>query len=96
MEPIEIEPEYSGQDISGKCIKCLAEQTLDTCLKELLNCEVDDPARQQKYEALVAFLHSFESEKLRIESERYLAEGKHVILRITSENGQYKYNLRIE
>jgi len=96
MEPIEIEPKYSGQDISGKCIKCLAEQKLDTCLKELLNSEVDDLSRQQRYEALVAFLHSPESEKLRIESERYLAEGKHVTLRITSENGQFKYNLKVE
>lgn len=96
MEPIELEPKYSGQDISGKCLKCLAEQKLDTCLRELLNSEGENPACQQKYEALVAFLRSPESEKLRVESEKYLAEGKQVTLKIFYKNGQPKYELKIK
>ncbi len=96
MEPIELEPKYSGRDISGKCTKCLAEQKLNSCLRELLSDENDDPVSQQQYEALVNFLRSPESESLRIESERFLAEGKQVVLRILYENGQPKYELKIK
>lgn len=95
MEPIELKPQYSGRDISGKCIKCLAEQKLGTCLKELLISEKEDPECEKKYEALVAFLQSPESEKLRVESERYLADGKQVIVRICFENDKPKYELKI-
>jgi hypothetical protein len=96
MEPIDLEPKYSGRDISGKCIKCLAEEKLNTCLRELLGSEEDDPACQQKYEALVAFLRSPESEKLRMESERYLAEGKQVTVKIFYINGKPKYEIKIK
>jgi len=96
MEPIELEPKYSGRDISGKCLKCLAEQKLDTCLRELLSSEGDDTVTRQQYEALVAFLRSSESEQLRIDSERYLSEGKKVILKISYENDQPKYELELK
>lgn len=96
MEPIELEPKYSGKEISGKCLKCLAEQKLSSCLRELLSSETDNQASQQQYEALVTFLQSPESEKLRIESERYLSEGKQVKLKIYYRNGQPQYKLKIE
>jgi hypothetical protein len=93
---IDLEPRYSTKDVPGKCIKCLAEQKLDTCLRELLRSEEENPERYQSYEALLAFLQSPESEKLREESERYLAEGKQVTVRIRIEEGKFRYELEIE
>ena len=93
---IDLEPRYSTKDVPGKCIKCLAEQKLDTCLRELLRSEEENPERYQRYEALLAFLQSPESEKLREESERYLAEGKQVTVSIRIEEGKFGYELQIE
>ncbi len=93
---IDLEPRYSTKDVPGKCIKCLAEQKLDTCLRELLRSEEENPERYQRYEALLAFLQSPESEKLREESERYLAEGKQVTVRIRIEEGKFGYELQVE
>lgn len=95
-ESIDLEPRYSTKDMPGKCIKCLSEQKLDTCLREILRSEEDNPEQYQRYEALLAFLQSPESEKLREESERYLAEGKHVTVRIHVNEGKFKYELQIE
>jgi len=93
---IDLEPRYSTKDVPGKCIKCLAEKKLDTCLRDLLRSEDENPERYQSYEALLAFLQSPESEKLREESERYLAEGKQVTVRIRIEEGKFRYELQIE
>lgn len=93
---IDLEPRYSTKDVPGKCIKCLAEQKLNTCLRELLRNEDDNPEQYQRYEALLAFLQSPESEKLRAESERYLAEGEQVTVRIRIEEGKFGYELQIE
>ncbi len=49
----------------------------------------------QKFELLVSFLKSPESLKLRDESEKRLAEGKDVTVRISLENGKPKYELKI-
>ena len=95
-ESIDLEPRYSTKDVPGKCIKCLAEQKLDTCLRELLRSEEEDPERCQRYEALLTFLQSPESKKLREESERYLAEGKQVTVRIRIKEGKFRYELQIE
>ncbi len=96
MESINLEPEYSNNEIPGKCIKCLAEKELNDCLRELLRDERDDKKLQDKYEMIVNFLQSPESEKLRIESERLLAEGKKVILRLSQVNGVPEYKLEVE
>ena len=64
--------------------------------RELLRSEEENPERYQSYEALLAFLQSPESEKLREESERYLAEGKQVTVRIRIEEGKFRYELQIE
>ncbi len=95
METIDLEPNYSSRDIPGKCVKCLAEQKLNTCLRELLRSEGDDPEQYHKYEALLAFLQSPESEKLRKESERYLADGKQVTVSIRFEDDKPIYELKI-
>ena len=95
MEPINLDPRYSTKEIPGKCIKCLAEQELDTCLRELLRGESENKEMQQRYEMLLAFLKSPESQKLRDESEKYLAEGRKVTLRLSFANGKPKYELNI-
>jgi hypothetical protein len=82
--------------VPGKCIKCLAEQKLNHCLIELLRAEGDDEELAQRFEMLVSFLKSPESRKLRDESERYLADGKKVTVRVSFEKGKPKYELKIE
>jgi hypothetical protein len=95
MEPINLDPRYSTRDIPGKCIKCLAEQELNNCLRELLRGEVENQELQQRFEMLVSFLKSPESKKLRDESERYLAEGKQVTVKIYFKNRKLKYELKV-
>ena len=95
MEPINLDPRYSTKDIPGKCIKCLAEQQLNSCLMQLLREEGEDKELQQRFEALVSFLKSPESQKLRDESERYLAEGKEVMVKMHLETGRLKYELKV-
>jgi len=95
MKSIDLEPQYSNNEIPGKCIKCLAEQELDTCLRELLRGESENKEMQQRYEMLLAFLKSPESRKLRDESEKYLAEGRKVTLRLSFADGKPKYELNI-
>ena len=88
MEPIDLEPRFSTTEIPGKCIECLAEQELGNCLMELLKGKGRNKKLEQRFEALVSFLRSPESEKLRNESEKYLAEGKEVKVKIYSEEGK--------
>lgn len=96
MGPINLDPRYSTREIPGKCIKCLAEQELNNCLFELLRGEGENRELVQRFEALVSFLKSAESKALRDESEKYLAEGKQVTVRIDFEHGKPRYELKIE
>jgi len=96
MESFDLKPKYSTNEISGKCLKCLSEQELNSCLMQLLREEGINKKVQRKYEALVKFLQSPESERLRKESERYLAEGKQVSVKISTVKGQPKYELIIK
>lgn len=95
MESIDLEPGYSTSQIPGKCIKCLAEKELNNCLLELLGREESDDMTQQKFERLVAFLQSPASKKLRDESEKYLAEGKKVTLKLSLVGGKPVYKLEV-
>ena len=95
MEPIDLDPRYSTSNVPGKCIKCLAEQELEKCLLELLRAEGEDKELVQRFEMLVSFLKSPESQKLRDESERCLADAKQVTVRISFEDGQPKYELKV-
>jgi hypothetical protein len=95
MEPIELEPRYTNRELPGRCIKCLAEQELDGCLRELLRGE-DNEEIKQRFEMLATFLKSPESQTIRDEAERYLAEGKRVKLRISFADGKPEYELKIE
>lgn len=96
MEPINLDPRYSTKEIPGKCIKCLAEQELNNCLMELLRGEGEDKELQKRFETLVSFLKSPESQKLRDEAERYLAKGKQVTVKIYFEAGKPKYELKVK
>ena len=97
MEPIKLDPKYSTKEIPGKCIKCLAEQELNNCLLELLRGGKEgNQELGQKFEALVSFLKSPESKRLRDESEKYLAEGKQVTVDIHFEAGKPVYELKLK
>ena len=96
MAQYELEPKYSTNEVPGKCIKCLGEQELNNCLMQLLREEEVDEEVQRKYEALVTFLQSPESQQLRIESEKYLSEGKRVTIIIGSKKGKPEYGIKIE
>jgi hypothetical protein len=96
MESFELEPKYSTKEIPGKCLKCLAEHELNNCLMQLLREEGEDEVVKQRFEALVSFLKSPDSKKLRDESEKYLAEGKQVSVKIDFESGKTKYKLIVD
>ena len=96
MEPIALNPRYSTKDIPGKCIKCLAEQELNSCLRVLLTDEKDNKEVQQRFEMLSSFLKSPESKKLRDESERFLADGRQVTLKIHFEDDKLSYDLKVD
>ena len=96
MEPINLEPRFSTNEMPGECIKCLAEHELRVCFRELLMAEEMDQGVKEKYETLVSFLKSPESKKLRAESEKYLADGKKVRLLIHSDGGKVRYELKLD
>ena len=96
MGSFDLEPRFSTSQIPGKCIKCLAEQDLNNCLLELLKGGENDQKLQQRFEMLLAFLKSPESQKLRDESEKYLAEGKKVRVKINFGTGKPEYELKID
>ena len=93
-DDIELQPRYSTREISGKCIKCLAEQEYSSCLRELLKGEGGTEDLEEKYEALVTFLKSPELKRLRDESEKYLAEGKDVKVLLHFKDGETSYEIR--
>jgi hypothetical protein len=96
MEPIDLIPRYSSKDIPGKCIKCLAEQELNSCLRVLLTDERDNKKVQQRFEMLVSFLKSPEAIKIRDESERFLADGREVTLKIHFDDDKPSYELKVD
>jgi hypothetical protein len=96
QESYDLEPMYSTNEISGKCLKCLSEHELNNCLRLMLRDDGINKDIQSKYEALIDFLKSPESQRLREESEKCLAGGKNVSVRITIAEGQPKYELIIK
>jgi hypothetical protein len=96
MDSFELEPKHSTSQIPGKCIKCLAEQELNDCLLELLKGGENEQELQQRYEMLLTFLKSPESQKLRDEAEKCLAEGRRVMLKLSFGDGEPRYELKID
>ncbi len=96
MESIDLTPRYSTSEAPGRCIKCLAEEKLFSCMRELFKKEKNTTKLQQRYKILYSFLESSELQKLCDETERYLAEGQEVSVRIYLEAGNPKYELKIK
>jgi hypothetical protein len=96
MDSFKLQPQYTTREIPGRCLKCLTEHELNNCLALLLGSDSEDEATKHKYAALVAFLEAPEFEEMRQESEKLLAEGRQVSVRIEFENGQPKYELVID
>jgi hypothetical protein len=92
---MELEPRYSTREIPGRCIKCLAEEQSRDCLRQLLKGENEDKELKETYEALVSLLKSPELQKLRDESERYLAEGRDVKVVLHLDEGEPRYELKV-
>lgn len=98
MESFELEPKYSTNEIPGRCLKCLGEEELNTCIMDLLKNEPTDENTVKKFEMLITFLKSAEMAELRDKSERLLSEGKQVSLQINSdlETGKMSYELLVK
>jgi hypothetical protein len=96
MESIDLTPRYSSNEVPGRCIKCLAEEKLFSCMRELFKEEEDLTELKQKYQILYSFLESPELQKLCDETERYLAEGQDVNVKITLESGKPKYEISLK
>jgi len=96
MEPVSLDPRYPTSNLPGRCLKCLAEEELNKCLIGLLRVEGNDKELAQRFEMIVSFLKSPESQKLRDDSERYLSEGKEVSVRIYFADGKPEYELTVK
>jgi hypothetical protein len=96
MGDIELEPRYTNKEVPGRCIKCLAEQESRNCLWELLKGEGRDKELEQTYEAMINLLTSPDLQKLRDESEKYLAEGKNVKIVIHLGGNKPRYEMKID
>jgi hypothetical protein len=96
MESIDLKPKYSTNEVPGRCIKCLAEEKLFSCMRELFREENDTTELQQRYKVLYSFLESPDLQKLCDQTESSLAEGKEVSVKIYLEAGKPKYELKIQ
>ena len=92
---MELEPRYSTREIPGRCIKCLAEEQSRDCLRQLLKGGSEDKELKETYEALVSLLKSPELQRLRDESERYLAEGRDVKVVLHLGEGEPRYEIKV-
>lgn len=95
MEPIDLSPYYSTNELPSRCVRCLAEEKLNNCIFKLLGAPGEDEELEQRFEALRAFLQSPGSKALIDESEKHLADGKQVEIKLSFEDGQPKYELKI-
>jgi len=96
VEAVDLEPRYSTSQIPGRCLKCLAEQQLDSCLRQLLVEQGDNKELREKYTALLSFLKSPESKRLRDETEKCLSEGKQATVIIHTGDEKPRYELNID
>ena len=95
MEPIELEPRYTLHEVPGKCVRCLAEEKLYKCMRELLMSEDGTGELTEEYMLLHDFLESPDLQNLCDETERYLSDGKEVSVKITMEDGTPKYKITV-
>ncbi len=90
MEPVELTPEYSSLNVSGKCLRCLTAKEVDHCLYRLLDSETIDEALLEKFKLLIEFFDAPELQQWINTSESYLSDGLQVSIKIKKEDGQIK------
>ena len=73
----------------------MAEERYRDCLRELLKGGSEGKELEETYEALVSLLKSPELQKLRDESERYLAEGRDVRVVLHLGEGEPRYEIKV-
>ena len=97
MDLYNLEPKYSTNEITGRCVKCLAEHEMNTCLMSLLRGDDQDSEEEtkKKYEALMTFLRSPAARELIDESEKLLSEGKKVNVKLYITDDKPRYELEI-
>ena len=97
MDSYKLEPKYSTNEITGRCVKCLAEHEMNTCLMSLLRGDDQDSEEEtkKKYEALMTFLRSPAARELIDESEKLLSEGKKVNVKLYIADDKPRYELEI-
>ena len=96
MDNFDLEPNYTCDEVPGRCLKCLAEKELNNCLFSLLSEQTSDAELQQRYEALLALLQSPDFENLRSQAERLLSEGKQVKVKVDYDQGKIQCKLLVE
>jgi hypothetical protein len=96
MESIDITPNYTTNELPGRCIKCKAEEKLFSCMRELFEDDQDSAELKQKYRILKSFLESSELQRLCDETEKCLSEGKEASVRIYLQDGKPMYELKIK
>lgn len=96
MESFKLQPSYTTREIPGRCLKCLTEHEMNNCLALLLGSDDDDEEAKRKYAALLSFLSAPQFEEMREESEKQLADGRQVSVKIDFVNGQPKYELVVD
>ena len=90
MEPVELTPEYSSLNVSGKCLRCLTAKEVDHCLYHLLDSETIDETLLEKFKLLIEFFDAPELQQWIDTSESYLSDGLQVNIKIKREDGQIK------
>ena len=89
MRDIELTPGYTTRE------KCLADHEYTDCLRALLGGGTENQEMRRTYEALVSFLQSPDLKRLRDQSERLLADGKKVTVRICLDGAEPTYEVKI-
>lgn len=79
---------------SDNCIETVSKREYDLYMRRYLEKESQD--LKEKIELLYQFLTSVEFRKLRGESEKYIMQGKRVKFIVYPENGEAKYEMKVE
>jgi hypothetical protein len=96
MEPVELTPEYSSLNVSGKCLRCLTAKEVDHCLYRLLDTETIDETLLEKFKLLIELFDSPDLQRWIDASESYLSDGKQVSIKVSREDGQIKCEIVTE
>jgi len=88
MEPVELTPEYSSLNVSGKCLRCLTAKEVDHCLYRLLDTETIDETLLEKFKLLIEFFDAPDLQRWIDTSESYMSDGHQVTIKVKREEGR--------